>query len=241
MEWMKMDNFEITPELKQSVDKLESTVDCLLIYIKGGSGSGNFDHGGRPGHVGGSGEGGGSKREIAPIVLRMTRGLENLSNEDIQVVRHTLNDFNQEFPDAIKRIDGVSASTRFFEDPKREVAFVEDFGRLTINPDYAKIVPNLIRRGMLPTDADLTYIVNHELGHVLYYNHEQLLYSKMKELNNDESHFGNFDLPLLTDNSGSNREIFADLFAFRQTKRSIPKEYDPILKIIDSLAHKSNE
>lgn len=48
---------------------MRSSLSNFLLMLKGGAGSGNFGHGGRPGKVGGSTSG---QNEIAELVSRMT-------------------------------------------------------------------------------------------------------------------------------------------------------------------------
>jgi predicted ABC-type ATPase len=65
-------------------ETLASANDLVLDLTKGGSGSGNFGHEGRPGLVGGSGEGTGAPAGNAPLAMPSTREIPaGLTTEDV--------------------------------------------------------------------------------------------------------------------------------------------------------------
>jgi hypothetical protein len=154
----------------------------LQIYYKGGPGSGNFGHVGRPGMIGGSGEGGGSaaaprKRDIyanGKIVYKNSGStfvdktvqhiLSNLSKEAITQLVH------RNKPIIIHAKHGIKRTRTVINGYFGKYSFnALTFGMHSFKNNSVVIYPDSIKEsGMFKGNAKggIATVLLHELGHV---------------------------------------------------------------------------
>ena len=112
-------------------EKFVHSEKIVTLRLKGGSGSGNFGHGGRPGEVGGSSTGGGSytdgSKESLTEYLNLVSGINQISTEGI-VLKHGKFYTPQPLPKGYKRAKSKECFKNAYELSQREgLTYVEGY------------------------------------------------------------------------------------------------------------------